>query len=104
MKDNNTNVILNVHMKAVPGHEEELCALLIALVEPTRAEPGCMIYELHRDPTNAGAFMFYERFVSQQALDAHVAMPHFTNFVAVRAASAPDPVESVVVGKWKAVA
>lgn len=104
MKDNATNVILNVVMKAVPGHEEELFELLQALVEPTRAEPGCMIYELHRDPEDAGRFMFYERFVNQAALDTHVAMPQFVNFGAVRAASKPDPLESVAVGKWRAVA
>lgn len=104
MKDNATNVILNVHMKALPGHEEELFALLQAMVEPTRAEAGCMIYELHRDAEDAGRFMFYERFVSQEALDSHVATPHLTHFRAVRAASNPDPLESQVVTKWKAVA
>ena len=104
MKDNATNVILNVHMKALPGHEEELFALLQALVEPTRAEAGSMIYELHRDPEDAGKFMFYERFVNQEALDFHCATPHFVNFGAVRAASTPDPLESIAVTKWKAVA
>ena len=104
MKDNAVNVILNVHMKALPGHEEELFALLTQMVEPTRAEAGCMIYELHRDPADAGRFMFYERFVSQEALDFHVATPHLVNFRAVRAASNPDPLESQVVTKWRAVA
>lgn len=103
MKDNNVNVILNVHFKAVSGQEEVLFGLLSALIEPTRAEAGCMIYELHRDPEDKGKFMFYERFVDQAALDFHGATPHFQNFVSTRSAGS-DPVESVVVTKWKAVA
>lgn len=91
-------------MKAVPGHEEELFGLLQALVEPTRAEAGCMIYELHRNPEDAGQFMFYERFVDQAALDFHVSTAHFVNFGAARAAAATDPLESVAVSKWRAVA
>ena len=104
MKDNAKNVILNVHFVATPGSEEKLFGLLSALIGPTRAEAGCMVYELHRDPENAGRFMFYERFSSQEALDAHVAAPHFQNFGAARTASNPDPVESVTVSKWRAVA
>lgn len=104
MKDNATNVILNVIMTAAPGCEEALFGHLSGLVEPTRAEPGCLIYELHRDPENAGKFFFYERFASQDALDTHVASAHFQNFVAARQASSPDPVADVVVTKWKAVA
>jgi quinol monooxygenase YgiN len=104
MKNNETNVILNVHTKAVPGHEEEVFRLLLALVEPTRAEPGCMTYELHRHPTDPGRFMFYERFVDQAAMDAHGLTDHLKNIRAIRAASTPDPIESQVVEKWKAVA
>jgi len=100
MKDNSTNVILNVHMKAIPGHEEELFGLLMALVEPTRAEPGCMIYELHRDPADPGHFMFYERFANQEALDFHVATPYLARFREARGAA----LESQVIEKWKAVA
>jgi hypothetical protein len=50
MSDN--HFILNVHLEAVPGHEEELAQHLLGLVGPTRAEPGCLVYNLHRDPEN----------------------------------------------------
>src|SRR4051812_2947404 len=104
MKDNATNIVLNVHLKAVPGKEEHLLGLLSALVEPTRGEAGCIAYELHRDLEDPGRFMFYERFASQEALDAHAAAPHFQHFVATRAAANPDPVESQAVTKWRAIA
>jgi quinol monooxygenase YgiN len=98
-----THVILNVHLEAVPGHEEELAEQLLALVAPTRGEPGNLAYELHRDPENPAKFMFYERFLSQEALDAHNAAPHFKRWQAYRATAKPDPVAASVVTKWRAI-
>lgn len=98
---NDNNVILNVHMEAVPGHEEELAEQLLALVAPTRSEAGCLIYELHRDPENPGKFMFYERFVNQEALDSHTASPHLQRFRDYRAAANPDPLAKSTATKWR---
>ncbi len=95
------NVILNVHMEAVPGHEDELAEQLQALVGPTNAEPGCLIYQLHRDPENPGKFMFYERFVDQAALDSHSTSPHLRAFRAYRAAANPDPLAKSTSTKWR---
>jgi len=102
MDDN--HVILNVHIEALPSHEERLADQLRALVAPTRREAGCLVYELHRDPQNLGKFMFYERFSSQAALDEHLATPHFKAFLAYRAAEKPDPVGSIVITTWRAIA
>jgi quinol monooxygenase YgiN len=100
---NSDNVILNVHIEASAGQEEKLAEQLRALVAPTRSEAGCLAYELHRDPQNPGKFMFYERFSSQAALDAHLATPHFQKFVAHRAAK-PDPVASIIITTWRTMA
>src|SRR5579864_5242038 len=99
---NDNHIILNVHINAAAGHEEELAQRLRALVAPTRSEPGCLVYELHRDPENPGKFMFYERFRSQAALDEHFASPHFKQFVAYRESAKPDPVASSVITHWRA--
>jgi quinol monooxygenase YgiN len=100
---NNDNVILNVHIEAASGQEEKLAEQLRALVAPTRAEAGCLAYELHRDPKNPAKFMFYERFRSQAALDEHLASPHFKAFAAYRTAESPDPVESIAITTWRAI-
>ena len=63
--------------------------------------PGLRAAPRSRDP---GKFMFYERFSSQSALDEHLAMPHFKAFLAYRAAANPDPVASIVVTTWRAIA
>jgi quinol monooxygenase YgiN len=59
-------------------------------------------YELHRDPEHPGKFMFYERFKSQSALDAHVASAHFKKFLDYRAGNA-DPVAMTSVTRWRAL-
>ncbi len=48
--------------------------------------------------------MFYEKFRDQEALDTHIASPHFKRFEAHRVAANPDPVASVVVTRWRAIA
>jgi quinol monooxygenase YgiN len=94
-----TPIVLNVHMQALAGRERELETQLRALIEPTRKEPGCLVYELHSDPENPGKFMFYEKFRSQTALDEHVSSPHFKKFLEYRSTHG-DPIESTVVTKW----
>ena len=97
------HVVLNVHFQAAPGFEDELAAQLTAMVAPTRSEPGCVTYQLHRDPEDPSKFMFYERFRSQEALDAHGRTPHLQKFRAYRE-ELPDRVSSIVVTKWRVFA
>ena len=98
-----THIILNVHMEAVPGREQELKNQLRSLLLPTRSEPGCLAYELHIDPNNSRKFMFYEKFKSQAALDEHVNSPHFKKFLDYRAANG-DPVAVTDVTRWRIIA
>ena len=99
----NDNIVLNVRLTAAPGQEQILEQQLVALLAPTRAEPGCVSYELHRDVEAPGKFMFQECFRGQAALDEHLQTPHFKQFLAFRAANQPDPVASAVVTRWKAI-
>ncbi len=55
---------------------EELAGLLANQVAPTRAEPGCMNYDFHVDAADPCCFVFYENWLSQADLDAHLKMPH----------------------------
>jgi quinol monooxygenase YgiN len=98
-----THIVLNVHMEAVPGREQELKDELRSLLIPTRSEPGCLAYELHTDPENPRKFMFYEKFKSQAALDEHINSPHFKKFLAYRAMNG-DPVAVANVSRWRVIA
>ncbi|MGC2400460.1 MAG: putative quinol monooxygenase [Acidobacteriaceae bacterium] len=96
-----TPVILNVHFQAAPGHEKEFATQLQAMVAPTHAEPGCVIYELHFDPENPAKFMFYEMFASQAALDEHMATPHVKQFQEY--VKTNTPIESQTVTRWRSL-
>lgn len=61
---------------AKPGCEERLRQELLALIAPTRAEEGCLQYDLHVSTDNPGHFLFFENWVSREALDRHLATPH----------------------------
>ena len=95
------SVVLHVYVEAVPGHEEELAEHLHGLLEPTRQEPGCLLYELHRDPEDAGKFMFYEEWADQAALDSHNVSPHISAWRAYRNAATPNPVATQTATKWR---
>lgn len=64
--------------KAKPGREEELLAVLEGLIEPTRAEEGCRLYELWRNRGDAAEFTFVEEWSSDEALATHAKSEHIT--------------------------
>ena len=62
--------------KARPGLEEKAREALLALVEPTRKEPGCVQYDLHLSTDKPGEFLFFEKWVDRESLDQHLNMPY----------------------------
>ncbi len=69
-------VILVAEVKAKVGEEENVKKALVAMVAPTREEPGCLCYNLHQSKVDPTKFMFYEQWASQEALDTHGKTPH----------------------------
>ena len=61
---------------AVPGSERVVRDALQALVEPTRAEPGCHSYELYESSAAPGTFVTIESWADPGDLDTHLATPH----------------------------
>jgi quinol monooxygenase YgiN len=62
---------------ARPGDEAAVAAAIDALIEPSRAEPGCLIYQPHRDPADPRVFLLYEQYTDEAAYAAHGASEHF---------------------------
>lgn len=60
----------------LPGKEADLERHLLSLAGPTRAEPGCLRYDLYRSPEAPHEFMRYEVWASAEALEAHKKTPH----------------------------
>jgi quinol monooxygenase YgiN len=74
------------------GKAEELGALLGGMVAPTRAEAGCVFYELYASNL-PGLFYFNELWESQAHLDAHAASGHFTEIFGKAKALLAEPLE-----------
>lgn len=70
------------HIKAEPGHEAAVHAELEKLVPITRAEEGCLQYDLHRDNDDTAHFMFFENWTSLELWQAHMSAPHLAAYMA----------------------
>jgi quinol monooxygenase YgiN len=68
-------------VKAKPGMEETVEQELSALVGPTRAEEGCINYDLHQSLDDKGHFRFYENWTSKELLDRHLQSAHVKRFI-----------------------
>jgi quinol monooxygenase YgiN len=62
---------LTVTFQARPGKEAELLGVLTGLLAPTRAEAGCINYDLHIAPDDPSKFLFYENWASKAHHEAH---------------------------------
>ena len=80
-------------LKAKPGAEKRLEDLLKSLVEPTRREPGCINYDLHRDLEETGVFYFYENWRSDKDLERHFQTPHLASLQEIAPEVLAEPVE-----------
>lgn len=75
-------VTLVVRIEALKGQEAALERELRALVEPTRAERGCLKYELHRSADGPRLFLLYEVWASREDHTRHTQTPHFQHWEA----------------------
>ncbi|MFY0480425.1 putative quinol monooxygenase [Achromobacter marplatensis] len=79
-------------LKAKPGKAEILKSMLLALIEPTRAEPGNLDYVLFELTDQPGTFYMREAFVDKAALDAHFATSYFQAFEAQMDSVLAEPI------------
>jgi len=63
-------------LRAKSGQEARLRGELQSLVGPTRAEAGCVTYDLHESTGEPGCFLFYEVWKKPSDLEAHFQTPH----------------------------
>lgn len=66
---------------AHPGKETLVRAELEKLVPITRAEDGCLQYDLHVDTSNPGVFLFYENWQSRDLWQTHMNAPHLAAYL-----------------------
>jgi len=86
-------------LKAQPGKEAVVKQELLALIPPTRKEPGCINYDLHQDEENPARFIFHETWTSKAHLDAHLARPHLGALMAKAGELLAEPPQLILAGK-----
>jgi len=60
---------------AKPGRGDDIIAAFEGATDAVRAEPGTLMYVLHRNQANPDTFYVTELYEDQAALDAHMAGP-----------------------------
>lgn len=87
-----SEVIVVAAITAKPGMRDQVEALARDVaIDATHREEGCITYALHRDVRDHDRVVFVERWISQEALDAHLQMPHLQAFIAAVGALAVGP-------------
>jgi len=57
-------------------------AELLKLIDTTRAEEGCIHYDLHQDNENPAHFLFYENWESRELWQVHMGNQHLKDYMA----------------------
>ena len=89
----NSMVTVIAKVRAKEGMQARLLESLLGLVEPTRAEPGCVQYEIHESCADRAELVLYETWRSQADLDRHQAMPYMRAFMESAGELLGGPVE-----------
>jgi quinol monooxygenase YgiN len=79
--------------KAKPGKEAEVKKEILALVKPTRAEAGCINYDLHVSADDPRLFVLYENWRSKKDLDEHLATPYLERFKGLAGLLLSEPID-----------
>jgi quinol monooxygenase YgiN len=64
-----------------PGQEDAVVDCHLAMVGPSRAEPGCLGYDLYQSVEDPSVMFLYENWADRAALDRHMNTPNFYRMV-----------------------
>ena len=70
-------IVLSAIFHAVPGKEDALKDVLLAMFPHVKKEAGTLTYNLNQSRSHPGTFFFYERYKDQAAFDFHGSTGHF---------------------------
>ena len=63
------------------GKAEQLKALLVGMVPPSRAEPGNLRYDVWQDEAQPDRFITDELYKDDTAISAHRQTPHYKDYL-----------------------
>jgi quinol monooxygenase YgiN len=84
-----------VRFDAKPGQLDLLRQELLSLLNPTRAEPGCLDIHLFEQKGSSGTFIIHSLWQDEAAFDAHVQFPYMKRFLALVPDLVTNPVKAI---------
>ena len=78
------------HIRAKKDKIEVVKQELLKLIELTRAEEGCIDYDLHQDNEDPAYFMFYENWDTRDLWQIHMNTPHLKQFMTFAESAVED--------------
>lgn len=79
---NDEKIVLVARLKVKEGMVEEAKKAALSLVEVSRAEEGCINYDVHQSIEDETVFVWHETWANKAALDEHFQKPYFVKFFA----------------------
>jgi len=76
-----TTLTIVARIQAKADKLELVKAALLKLIKPTRAEEGCLQYDLHQDNVNPEIFVFYENWASRELWQTHMNNDHLKAYM-----------------------
>lgn len=67
--------------RAKAGKADLIAQVIEKMTPLSRQEPGCLYYQAHRTPDDPQLFFLYEQYVDKGGYEAHMATPHFEQYV-----------------------
>lgn len=78
MADQKLTIVAKIWAK--PEKRELVKNELLKLIDTTRAENGCIDYDLHQDNDNENLFLFYENWESRELWQQHMNNSHLAEY------------------------
>ncbi len=76
----NDKLFIVVKIEVNPDHVDVVKRELLKLIPTTRAEAGCIRYDLLQDNDQPATFLFYEIWESRELWQIHMKAPHLAAF------------------------
>ena len=78
---NSQKLTIVARILAKSEHRELVKTELLKLIDITRAEKGCINYDLHQDNENPNLFLFYENWESRELWQIHMNNTHLAEYM-----------------------
>jgi quinol monooxygenase YgiN len=73
---------ISARIELAPENAVAYVAAAQKIIEPTHAEPGCLLYSFAIDVTHSNVIWVTEQWQDEDDLWAHLGMPHIVEFLA----------------------